>query len=316
MEPNLEGGAMAKNCPPDAATLIKKKPSYTLPIMAYVLSCIVFGTSPAAIKTALNYYSPSVLLFWCMFIAMLTILPFAIRSLKKIKINTKKEAILLVLLILCDPIAYFGFEALAIQNSSASQASMTGALSPIIITLFAWLFLKERFSKIIWLGLAVTVTGVMVLTGWTQASETAAHPVLGTIFMILSKCGSGFFIIIMRHFEGRFPLAAIVCTQFFVASIFYSPAVIAQPNFGLVFETLPILLILYQGAAVTLGGQMLSAYGVSYAPSHLIGIVTPLYPVAAVFFSILIMGDRLVMVQWFAFVLILAGMVICQRFRK
>jgi EamA-like transporter family. len=48
----------------------------------------------------------------------------------------------------------------------------------------------------------------------------------------------------------------------------------------------------------------------------MIGIVTPLYPVAAVFFSILIMGDRLVMVQWFAFVLILAGMIICQRFRK
>ena len=66
MEPNIEGCAQTKNTPLNTATLANKKPSYTLPILAYVLSCIIFGTSPAAIKTKLNYYTPSVMLFWYM----------------------------------------------------------------------------------------------------------------------------------------------------------------------------------------------------------------------------------------------------------
>lgn len=293
-----------------------KRASYTIPALAYALSCLVFASSPAAIKTALDYYTPSVLLFWCMFLAALTILPFAIRSLKSIKINTKKEALLLFLMILCDPIAYFGFEALSLQYASASQASMAGASSPVIITFFAWIFLKERFSKIVWVGLAITVVGIMVLTGYSETASNATNPVLGTLFMILSKCGSGFFIIIMRHFEGRFPLSAIVCTQFLVASLFFSPAVIAEPNFGLCLELIPLALIFYQGAAVTLGGQMLSAYAVSYTPSHIIGIITPLYPILAVLFSMALLGEKLVLLQWGAFAFILIGMLICQKFRE
>lgn len=293
-----------------------KRASYTIPALAYALSCLVFASSPAAIKTALNYYTPSILLFWCMFLAALTILPFAIRSLKTIKINSKKEALLLLLMIFCDPIAYFGFEALSLQYASASQASMAGASSPVIITFFAWLFLKERFSKIVWVGLAITVVGIMVLTGYSETASNATNPFLGTLFMILSKCGAGFFIIIMRHFEGRFPLSAIVCTQFLVASLFFSPAVIAEPNFGLCFELIPLALIFYQGAGVTLGGQMLSAYAVSYTPSHVIGIITPLYPVLAVLFSMALLGETLVPLQWGAFAFILIGMLICQKFRE
>lgn len=289
---------------------------HTVPLMAYVLSCVVFGTSPPVVKTALNYYDPSVLLFWCMFIAMLTITPFAVRSIRQVKINSKKELFLLLLLFMCDPVAYFGFEALAIKNATASQASMAGAVSPMIITFFAWLFLKERFSKIVWGGLILTVLGVMLLSAVSEVSETASHPILGSFFMVLSRCGAAFFIIILRYFEGRFPLSAIIWMQFLVASIVYCPAVINEPAFGLQTAALPLALIIYQGAAVTLGGQMLSAYAVSYAPSHMIGILTPIYPLCAVFFSMLIMGDHLVSTQWAAFALILAGMFICQRFRK
>lgn len=289
---------------------------HTLPLMAYVLSCVVFGTSPPVVKTALNYYSPSVLLFWCMFIAMLTVMPFALKSIRQVKIKSKKELFLLLMLFMCDPVAYFGFEALAINNATASQASMAGAVSPMIITFFAWLFLKERFSRVVWGGLALTVFGVMLLSAVSQVTETATHPVLGSFFMVLSRCGAAFFIIILRYFEGRFPLSAIIWMQFLVASIFYCPAVINEPALGLQSTILPLVLIIYQGAVVTLGGQMLSAYAVSYAPSHMIGILTPVYPLCAVFFSMLIMGDRLISTQWMAFVLILAGMFICQRFRK
>ncbi len=193
---------------------------------------------------------------------------------------------------------------------------MAGASSPVIITFFAWLFLRERFSKIVWIGLAITVVGIMVLTGYSETASNASNPVLGTIFMILSKCGSGFFIIIMRYFEGRFPLSAIVCTQFLVASLFFCPAVVTQPNFGLHHELIPLALIFYQGAAVTLGGQMLSAYAVSYTPSHVIGIITPLYPILAVLFSMFLLGETLIPIQWVAFASILAGMLICQKFRE
>ena len=294
---------------------LQNKPSYTLPLLAYILSCLLFSTSPVAIKTALQYYSPSVLLFWCMFLAMLTILPFAVKDLKQFRIRSRREALLLVLLVLADPIAYFGFEALAVQYGSASQAGMTSATSPMIITLFAWFFLRERFSKLVWAGLAISVVGVMILTGGTEVSESASNPLLGTLFMVLSKCGAGFFIIILRYFEGRFPLSTIVCIQFLVASIFYTPAVIAEPNFGLSLGVVPLLLILYQGSVITLGGQILSAYGSSYAPSYLIGMLSPLQPLAAVLLSILLLGEHLTPFQWSAFAFILFGMYICQRFK-
>ena len=120
------------------------------------IAVLLYGTTLTATKICLNYYSTPQLMSFRMLISALFFLPFIFTVYKNIKIDIK-DLKLILLMILCEPCLYFIFETNALKYTTSGQAGIVSSLEPVILVIAARIILKERFVKIVYLGLFISI---------------------------------------------------------------------------------------------------------------------------------------------------------------
>ena len=294
--------------------------SERIPPIAFVSAitgCILWGSALSIVKIALEEYDPVFLVFARMAISALVLTPIVLYRFRPIRIYSRRDFLLLVLLTLCDPVGFFTFEALALQHTSASQASMMWAVAPLLNTMAALLILRERTSRPVIICFIVAMAGVMLLTAGGGVSEHASNPVLGNFLELLSLCGAAGFLVILRFLRGRYPAMLVVWFQSLGATIFFLPALafdsVALPtefNFG------PFLSLLYLGACVTFGAQACSAFAVARMPVSRLSALSNMIPVVGVLTGMLLLGETLSPIQWVASALVLGVVLVSQHLQR
>ena len=294
--------------------------SERIPPIAFVSAitgCILWGSALSIVKIALEEYDPVFLVFARMAISALVLTPIVFYRFRPIRIYSRRDFLLLVLLTLCDPVGFFTFEALALQHTSASQASMMWAVAPLLNTMAALLILRERTSRPVIICFIVAMAGVMLLTAGGGVSEHASNPVLGNFLELLSLCGAAGFLVILRFLRGRYPAMLVVWFQSLGATIFFLPALafdsVALPtefNFG------PFLSLLYLGACVTFGAQACSAFAVARMPVSRLSALSNMIPVVGVLTGMLLLGETMSPIQWVASALVLGVVLVSQHLQR
>lgn len=294
--------------------------SNKIPPIAFVSAvtgCVLWGSALSIVKIALEEYDPVFLVFARMAISALVLTPIIFFRFRPIRIYSKRDFLLLVLLTLCDPVGFFTFEALALQYTSASQASMMWAMAPLLNTMAALLILRERTSRPVIICFIAAMAGVMVLTAGGGESEHASNPVLGNFLEFLSLCGAAGFLVILRFLRGRYPAMLVVWFQSLGAAIMFMPALafdsVALPaafNFG------PFLALVYLGACVTFGAQACSAFAVARMPVSRLSAIGNMIPVVGVLTGMLLLGETMSSIQWAASAMVLAVVLISQHYQK
>ncbi len=294
--------------------------SEKIPPIAFVSAitgCILWGSALSIVKIALEEYDPVFLVFARMAISALVLTPIVFYRFRPIRIYSRRDFLLLVLLTLCDPVGFFTFEALALQHTLASQASMMWAVAPLLNTMAALLILRERTSRPVIICFIVAMAGVMLLTAGGGVSEHASNPVLGNFLELLSLCGAAGFLVILRFLRGRYPAMLVVWFQSLGATIFFLPALafdsVALPtefNFG------PFLSLLYLGACVTFGAQACSAFAVARMPVSRLSALSNMIPVVGVLTGMLLLGETMSPIQWAASALVLGVVLVSQHYQR
>ncbi|TYC10798.1 DMT family transporter [Bizionia gelidisalsuginis] len=129
--------------------------------IALVIGIFCISIFPILVK--LNLTPGVISAFYRMAIASAIILPYALIT-KKIKIKSKR---LLVLAIICGVV--FGLDVavwnVAIQESTATQATLLTNLSPVWVGIGALFFLKDKPTKNFWIGTVIAIGGMVLLVG-------------------------------------------------------------------------------------------------------------------------------------------------------
>jgi drug/metabolite transporter (DMT)-like permease len=100
--------------------------------------------------------------------------------------------------------------------------------APVFVTIFAALFLGERIVRRQYLGLAVAVAGVALLTGFEpKMTPTMAF---GDLLAVGSAICFGVYSVIGRHERNRYPLLSYTLGVYTVASLWLAPAALAAPT--------------------------------------------------------------------------------------
>ena len=136
--------------------------SHFFPSLCLVLAMFLWGSSFVAMKLAFQDYHPMVVIFGRMSVASLAFLCFLPRF-RTIHIR-RQDWHLFAVMALSEPCLYFFFEALALQNTSASQASLITAMLPLLITIASICLLSERASKQTLTGLFLAMGGAIILS--------------------------------------------------------------------------------------------------------------------------------------------------------
>ena len=135
----------------------------TKPRLALICGILCISIFPILIK--LRLASGLISAFYRMFFAVTLLLPYVLLS-KNFKLPTLKFTLLAALsgILFASDVAVWN---IAIQDSSATQASLLTNLSPLWVGIGSFLFLKSKPAANFWIGTVVSLFGMVTLVGFS-----------------------------------------------------------------------------------------------------------------------------------------------------
>ena len=282
------------------------------PIIALIFAMLLWASSFVALKIAIRFYDPMVVIFGRMIVASAFFLPIAYQFKKtsEWKISDLKWIIVMALF---EPCFYFLFEVKAIENTTASQAGMITAILPLLVAIGARFFLKEYLHWQTVAGFVISISGAVWLSMGGIPSLSAPNPSLGNFFEFLAMvCATGY-TLILKRLTAFYPPLLLTGIQAVVGSVFYLPFLfLPSTTLPDEFQPIPFIAIIYLGLFITLGAYGLYNYGVSKISAGKASSFINLIPVFAVVLGWLILNEQFTVSQYFASGCVLIGVFISQ----
>lgn len=281
-------------------------------LVAAFIATILWGGAYVAMKFALQHFHPMSMIFFRLIIASAVFL-FFLPSMKSKQKYTKGDWRIFLILILCEPCLYFIFEGYALRYTSASQAGMLVSTLPIFVGFFGYFILKEKISRIGWIGCFIAISGAIWLSLSSVADEHAPNPLLGNFLEICAMLFAAIYAICVRRLSRGYTAMFITAVQAWGGTLFFLPVLFIS-NMGTP-ENAPIfawLSVAYLGIGVSLGAYGLYNFSITQMPAAKASMYMNLIPVFTLLFGMIILGEHLTLIQWFASATVLLGVIISQ----
>jgi drug/metabolite transporter (DMT)-like permease len=285
-----------------------------VPYLAILTAMFLWSSTFVVLKLVFAVFDPMVVLFARMVVASLCLgLLVWLRGGVRFHYRAGDWKWLL-LMGLIEPCLYFLFEANALRYTSASQAGMVTSAMPFLAGLGAMVFLKEKLGKNKWLGLLLSCAGIIWLTWSGHPDEHAPNPMLGNALELAAMCCSAAFVLIVKKLSDRYSPLVMVGMPALMGCLWFGTGLLL-PGVQLPshFPLLPSLLVLYLGAAVTLGAYGLHIWAVSRVPVSVATSFNNLIPVLTVLSGWAVLGETLNRSQGMACIVVLLGLLLGQR---
>lgn len=191
-----------------------------LPYISATITSLIFGLSFLFSKKALNVASPFNLLSFRFLIAFLVMT--ILMLLKVIKVDYKNKPIKdLFFLALMQPVIYFIFETYGIKYSSSSLAGIMLSLIPVIVTVMASYFLKEKATSIQFFFIVISVGGVAYIA-FMNSTDSGSSSTLGILLLIITVMSAGVFNIMSRKLSSSFTPIEITYFMMGLGALFFN----------------------------------------------------------------------------------------------
>jgi drug/metabolite transporter (DMT)-like permease len=290
---------------------MREKPFFSAPVLALLAASTLWASSFIALKVAFRHYDPMVVIFGRMFVATLCFAAFR-KNFRSVNYQPGDWKWLLFMAF-CEPCCYFVFEAMALQNTQASQAGMIVAMLPLMIAVGARFWLGEIITRRTISGFLLAVVGAVLLSLGAQETDASPHPVLGNVLELMAMvCATGYMLTLKRLCV-RYSPWFLTAVQAATGSVFFLPSLfLPGTELPAHFSLEGALMILYLGAGITIGAYGLYNYGVSKIPAHQASAFTNLIPVITLALGWAILGERLTLLQYLASGVVLLGVILSQ----
>ncbi|RFN59326.1 DMT family transporter [Marixanthomonas ophiurae] len=234
--------------------------------IALVVGIICISIFPVLVKLSLT---PGVIsAFYRMAIASALLLPYALIT-RQLKIPSTK---ILLLGILCGVV--FGLDVavwnVAIQESTATQASLLTNLSPVWVGIGAFFFLKNKPKKNFWIGTVVAVLGMVTLVGFHFFINLNFD--LAFIFGILSGMLYAVYMLVSKFILHEFNVVSFMSISLLASAIALGiiSYAIGEPFSG--FSNMGWFVLLIQGVICQLAAWLLISFATKRMRATLVSV--------------------------------------------
>ncbi len=188
---------------------------------ALILTVLLWGSSFVAVKIVLQSIPPSAYMF-LRFSAASLVFIFILYKKNSIKLGFKNH-LKLAAVAFFEPGLYFIFETAGIQRTSASSASIIIGAVPAAVALSAAVFLKEKIGLKSWIGILLSITGIVLLTVFDKGNGDGKSTLIGNIFIFLAVIAASGYMITVRKFAPDFTAFQITGWQIIYGALFFLP---------------------------------------------------------------------------------------------
>ncbi|RMF50909.1 MAG: DMT family transporter, partial [Anaerolineae bacterium] len=195
-----------------------------------------------------------------------------------------------------------------INRTTAGTATLLGNTAPLWVALYALIFFKENLRGRFWLGLALTLTGSVIVLG----TDFLHHPVFGIGDLMALSAGvfyAGYYLVTQR---GREHMNTLEYMWWMGASC---TLMLLALNLGLdypIFAYPPASFLAFLGAGLVtqLGGYFTMGYALGHLPATVVAPTMIAQPLLTTLLAIPLLGEIPHPWQWFGGAAVLSGIVI------
>jgi len=264
----------------------------------------VFSVSWAAILIKLCTAPPLVIAFYRMFMASVILFPLVFLkhfpALKQLLSEAPKLSILSGIFLGL----HFAFWVTSLFYTSVSSSVVIVATQPVFVALFSLIFLKEKATLLVWLGIILALIGVAIIGGGDFAN------LKGDLLALLGAIMAAAYLTLGRNIRKKYDLIPYIFVAYFVSSIVLAFFIIV---FGDSFSPLSLKNLgwfILLAIIPTLIGHSLYNWLLKYVKAYLVGISILGEPIGASIWAFLIFKEVPKTSLYLGAILIILGVVL------
>ena len=205
-----------------------------------------------------------------------------------------------------------GFWHTSIKLTSVANSTLLANLASIFVTLAAWIFLRQRPTRVFLAGLAAALLGVALLlhTSLEFSSTGLAGDALGVVTAMFY---AGYILAVKGlrdRGETTLHLMAVTTT---ITAIFLFPVALASGEQMLPLSAFGWWMLIGLALVSHAAGQGLIAYALASLPAAFSSVSLLVQPVMAALFAWLLLSEALAPLQMLGGVIVLAGIYLARR---
>ena len=279
-----------------------------------LINTIVWGAAAPIVKPALSFITPEQFLFYRFLLASVLSFPIVIMLFRRSPLSPSELAkVVLLELVGTTLILWLTYQSLKL--TSASEASIIYSTAPIFVTLSGILFLKERETKIEWIGLGLALFGTLVVTAEPfirSPSLIFSGSKLGNLLMLTQNIvWAGYLVAAKRFYRRRSKLLVTGVSLWVGAVSFFLLSLSAGNAFSTISSHLAIPSVLFAIVYMAIFGSIIGAttylVGQNLIEISEASSFTYLQPVVAIPLSVLWLKESLSPITVVGIVIIAMG---------
>jgi drug/metabolite transporter (DMT)-like permease len=279
---------------------------------AVVLSMIFWSFSFIWFKEANTFFKPITIVFLRLVGAVSILTTYLFITGKFVKIR-KEDRKLFFLLALFEPFFYFLGESHGLTYVSPTTGSVIISTIPVIATIGAWLFFRERLSNLNYAGIILSFLGIIAFVVNRDGSLTFSGA--GLALLALAVVSAVGYNLVLSRLVGAYSPAYIVNVQNVIGAVLFLPVYLISdlkdfhPGLITFRSVLPIIEL---SVFASCGAFILFAFSVRHMGISKANVFTNCIPVFTALFSFVLFGEKLTLQQVAGMVIVITGLFLSQ----
>jgi drug/metabolite transporter (DMT)-like permease len=208
----------------------------------------------------------------------------------------------------------FLFSICMLYGVSQTTASATGvilATIPAAVAILSWIWLKERISSRVWLAIALSMAGLVVLSLSRSPPKSGASQIslIGNLLIFASVWCESIYVILAKKLTKSLSAKRISALINLWGLVLMTPLGLWQAS-SFQFSAVSIgawALLIFYSLAASMISTTLWMTGAKTVPANRSGVFTVAMPVTAALIGILVFGEPFTLPMGFAFLCALAS---------
>ena len=291
---------------------MKRSQQTTRSAIAALTTVFLWASAFPAVKYLLDYYSAESIMLFRFLVASLTLL--LIIAIKKAKIPEKKDLPLFALAGFVGIFLYMWLFNTGADAVPSGVSSFLIASAPVFTMLFSIFILKEKVRLFSWIGMFVSLCGLIVIT-MSQMVGFVLN--MGVVLLVGASISTSLYIIIQRQLIKKYtPLEATAYSVFLgtlFMFVFFPDFIRDIPGVPLMANMIAVYLGVFPAAIAYLSWS----YALSKARSTThVTMFLYLVPFLAIVLAFLWLDERISPTAFIGGIVIILGMFISNRWGK
>lgn len=232
---------------------------------------------------------------------------------KKFEKIRKEDRKLFLMLALFEPFFYFLGESFGLTYVSATVGSVLISTIPVIATIGAWIFFKERLKVINYTGIIVSFTGIIIFVMNREGSLT--FNIKGLSLLMLAVFSASGYNLTLSRLVGRYNPVFIVNIQNIIGAILFLPVFLIYDFSYFIstpFSISALKPVIELAVFASCGAFILFAFSVRNMGITRANVFTYFIPIFTAIFSFFILGDKLTVQNIIGMAVVISGLIMSQ----